>query len=71
MSIPKKRLPRHGNVRASGRSFQGDRVSTVLGFGSASSYRVPVNYATKKPYEYNVRKGFENAALPEQGPPGS
>lgn len=80
MAKKTKKLPR-GNIRATGnlkpgkRGVSGPTQRRLLPFRGSppgeNGYVLPVNYFTKPPYEYNVRPGFEDAALPEQGPPGS
>lgn len=76
----KKKLPRgnlaentRGNLKPGKRGVSGPTRRGVIAFGSRRfpGYQMPVNHFTKPPYEYNVRPGFEEAALPMEGPPGS
>ena len=50
---------------------RGRAIRTRLVFRPASRYSLPVTYSTESSHPYNRRPGFEDAALPEQGPPGS
>jgi hypothetical protein len=79
----RKRLPRgnlaentRGNLKPGLRGVDGPPSRRVLAFqgskrGQGTGYNLPVNHHVKEPYRYNVRPGFEEAALPLEGPPGS
>lgn len=53
------------------RRSRGGAIHTRVVFGPASRYSLAVTYNPQPPHPYNRRPGFEDAALPEQGPPGS
>lgn len=82
MTRKTKKLPRgnlaentRGNLKPGKRGVSGPTQRRLLPFRGSppgeTGYVLPVNYFTKPPYRYNVRKGFEKAALPLEGPPGS
>lgn len=74
--LPRGNLQVTGNLEPGLHGVEGPGEQRELEFqGIGSDGQVttllPVTYRTKPPYKYNVRKGFEEAALPLEGLPGS
>jgi hypothetical protein len=71
--LPRGNLKAVGNLKPGLRGVDGPPSRDLLVFGSARfpGYHMPINHHVKEPYRYNVRPGFEEAALPLEGPPGS
>ena len=63
--------PRRSRYGVPTRKLRARTLSTRLVLGTASRYVLPVTHIIKSPHSYNRRLGFEEASLPEQGPPGS
>jgi hypothetical protein len=71
--LPRGNLKAVGNLKPGKRGVMGPTQRRALAFGARGEALtvLPIHYGTKPPHPYNVRPGFEEAALPEQGVPGS